>query len=579
MKPSTALDTATRKTSRWFRAGSHRGEIDQILDLYWGGPERRITGLTVRIIGLNLLALIGLLFGVFSIGQYQTIVINSKIKVLETEIFLVAAALSQSPLRELGPNSHSQGTDEIDRMTSMLSETLDKRIIVFDQAGHKIADSQKIKTATSPVFTLAPEPQEDRSLGIITLKDVTAFFVSLIPKVTELQPYIEIDAQNASAFPDAAKAMRGEISLSAWSAPRGKTVITAAMPIVNDLRSLGVVMLYSDGRDIEAAVVDAWYDLLRIFFITLVVTVLLSVYLSGVIARPLRKLAKAAENVRKGKADFTEIPDMSHRKDEIGELSLVLRDMTHALWERMDSIEAFAADVAHEIKNPLSSLKSAVETAHIVKKKEDLHKLLGIIQHDVERLDRLITDISHASRLDAELSRENFVRVDLKKLLRNLINVYKEPLERDYNSTENIQQATKDGIKIKLFMPDGEDVFVSGSETRLIQVFQNIIANALSFSPHGSTILISLERAPNRISLFFEDEGPGIPENKLKSVFERFYSERPRHEDFGHHSGLGLSICRQIIAAHNGIVFAENRVNAEGKIKGARFVVILNTVS
>jgi two-component system sensor histidine kinase ChvG len=250
--------------------------------------------------------------------------------------------------------------------------------------------------------------------------------------------------------------------------------------------------------------------------------------------------------------------------------------MTHALWERMDTIEAFAADVSHEIKNPLTSLKSAVETAMVVKKKNDLNKLLEVIQEDVERLDRLITDISHASRLDAELSREQFEELDLKKLLHNMINAYKDPLDRKEVVNSSYDEAVKDGVRITLGVPENMDVIVLGSEGRLIQVFQNIVANALSFSPEGTTVRILVAVNDKRITVSIEDEGPGVPDNQFKNVFERFYSERPEHEKYGQHSGLGLSICKQIITAHNGVIFVENRRDGDGEVCGARFVVILN---
>jgi len=336
--------------------------------------------------------------------------------------------------------------------------------------------------------------------------------------------------------------------------------------------------MVSDGEDINHALGDAWFNILKIFLLTLFITILLSIYLSGVIARPLRKLASAAENVRKGKLKHTEIPDMSDRKDEIGELSIVLRDMTNALWDRMDTIEAFAADVSHEIKNPLTSLKSAVETAFIVKNKEDMDKLLEIIKHDIERLDRLISDISNASRLDAELSREMFNKIDMKALLRHLLDSYKSPLEREAENSHNSDEALKDGILITLDMADHADIFVRGSEGRLIQVFQNIISNAISFAPIKTTIKILVTLKGNRVTIAIEDEGSGIPENQLENVFGRFYSERPEHEKYGQHSGLGLSICKQIITAHNGIIYAENNKDRDGNVIGARFVVILNVV-
>ncbi len=571
-------------TNRWFRAERHRGEIDRLFDLYWGGKERRITALTLKIMGVNLMAVIALIFGVVYLSQYHTRLVEAKLEHFETEIMIVAAALSDGALEEgEGELQKSRLFPEVAaRISGRLGATLGKRILVFDKFGKMIVDSEKYIRSRDikPVFVVMKE-KPSRLESIELLKDMAAWIVSLFPKHNMLPLFHGIESENASDYYDAFDALGRNLSMSAWrsSEDEKRLVLTAAMPILGLSGVEGVVMMVNDDNNIRESIGDAWFDIVKIFFVTLFITILLSIYLSGVIARPLRKLASAAENVRKGKMKYTEIPDMGDRNDEIGELSLVLRDMTHALWERMDTIEAFAADVAHEIKNPLTSLKSAVETAIVVKNKKNLNKLLEIIKEDTERLDRLITDISHASRLDAELSRERFDEVDLKKLLHNLVDAYKSPLDRNYGANVSNDEAVKDGVRIKLSAPENSDVFVRGSEGRLIQVFQNIVANALSFSPKGGAVRILLKINDNkRVTVAIEDEGPGIPDNQFKNVFERFYSERPEHEKYGQHSGLGLSICKQIVTAHNGVIFAENRRDSSGETSGARFVVILNSV-
>jgi two-component system sensor histidine kinase ChvG len=347
--------------------------------------------------------------------------------------------------------------------------------------------------------------------------------------------------------------------------------LSAAAPLRIGDKVAGALLLTREASDIEEALGAVWIDVLKIFSITFVITIMLSIYLSNTIAQPLRRLARAAENVRTGRSDDREIPDFSGRKDEIGELSLVLRDMMAALWERMDSIESFAADVAHELKNPLTSLRSAVETASVVEKKTDRDKLFDIIKHDVDRLDRLISDISHASRLEAELSREDFQRFNLGEALRQLIDIYKNPLERDIKKGKG--RARFHGVEIKI--EETGDVYVWGLEERLMQVFQNLISNAVSFSPEKGLVLVHITPGNSHVRVTVEDQGPGIPENKLETIFERFYSERPQHEDFGQHSGLGLSICRQIVEAHRGQIYAENILGG-GKVTGAKFTVILN---
>ena len=583
-KRSTESDTAIKKTSRWFRIGTHRGEIDQLFDLYWGGKERRITNLTLRIMGVNALAVITLILGVVYLSQYHMTLISSRLEHFETELKLVTAAITEGALAdevtaegEVYFLSHSR----VELLSARLGATLNKRVMVFDEKGEMIADSELLieKYQIKPIFQVVRE--EKRKLeSVEVLKEMASWIVAFFPEHNTLPLFEGITSEKAIDYHDAAEAYDKKLNMTPWRDVSGDLVLTASMPILSDTRAVrGVVMMISDGADIKEALGDAWFNILKIFLVTLIITVLLSIYLSGVIARPLRKLASAAENVRKGKLKHTEIPDMSDRNDEIGELSIVLRDMTHALWDRMDTIEAFAADVSHEIKNPLTSLKSAVETASIVKKKEDLQRLLDIIKHDIERLDRLISDISNASRLDAELSREAFGVINFKTLLRNLLDSYKSPLEREMQNRYNSDEALKDGIMITLDMPDHADIYVRGSEGRLIQVFQNIIANALSFAPVKSTIKILVTLKGNRVSIAIEDEGPGIPENQLDNVFKRFYSERPEHEKYGQHSGLGLSICKQIITAHNGIIYAENNIERDGEVSGARFVVLLNVVT
>lgn len=577
-KPSTESGTDTRKNNRWFRTGSHRGEIDQLFDLYWGGPERRITGLTVRIIAVNALALLSLLIGILYLGQYQTRLIEAKLEVFETEMYLATAAISEGAVNRDDKGEASISSDEAKRMALRLGATLGSRIMVFDTGGDLIADSDSLEAGGTNVRPLFRVIKEDDTLeSVELLKRMGGYIVSFLPDHNKLPLYPGSASKRAEDYKAAAEAMRGRLSISAWRNAEGGILLTAAMPVRADSGVLGAVMLLSEGRDIRTALGDAWFDIIKVFIGTLLITVLLSIYLSGSIARPLKKLATAAENVRKGRLKYTEIPDMSDRHDEIGELSIVLRDMTHALWERMDTIESFAADVAHEIKNPLTSLKSAVETARIVKSKQDREKLLAIIQHDVERLDRLITDISGASRLDAELSREAFVALDLRQLLYDLVDTYRTPLDREQGGRDGGDVvAVKDGIRIVLDFPQDMEIRVVGSAGRLHQVFQNIVANARSFSVPGGAIRISVQVKANHVSVSIEDEGRGIPENKLGAIFERFYSERPQHEDYGRHSGLGLSICKQIISAHKGAIYAENIKDAAGVIKGARFVVVLN---
>ena len=337
----------------------------------------------------------------------------------------------------------------------------------------------------------------------------------------------------------------------------------AAVPIQRYKQVTGAILLSNNGEKVARGLLEVRLTILQVFVLSLLVTVLLSLYLAGTIARPIHRLALAAEQVRRGQGRGHTIPDLSKRKDEIGELSAALRDMTEALWQRMDAIEAFAADVAHEIKNPLTSLRSAVETVTLIKDPAQRDKLMAIIMDDINRLNRLISDISDASRLDAELSRAEAEPVSIRDLLQSIFDIYQ--------STRREEDA-----QMSLVLNADDPLQISGLERRLVQVIRNLGANALSFSPPEGTIILRGDRTEDgQVRISVEDEGPGIPENKLEAVFERFYSERPRDEKFGTHSGLGLSISKQIIEAHRGRIFAENLYAPNGEVRGARFCVVL----
>jgi two-component system sensor histidine kinase ChvG len=272
----------------------------------------------------------------------------------------------------------------------------------------------------------------------------------------------------------------------------------------------------------------------------------------------VRRLADAAEHVRRRIKSRVEIPDFTHRKDEIGDLSGTLRAMTDALYSRIEGIESFAADVAHELKNPLTSLRSAVETLPLAKSDESRKRLLAVIEHDVRRLDRLISDISDASRLDAELQRQDSAPVDLKRLLSTVVGVANE--------------VQRDGVSVALKF-EGANFVVPGNDSRLGQVINNLVDNARSFSPPNGTVRVACRHLNREVEIIVDDDGPGIQPDAMEKIFERFYTDRP-HQGFGQNSGLGLSISKQIIDAHGGKLRAENRTAAD-EILGARFIVRL----
>jgi len=326
----------------------------------------------------------------------------------------------------------------------------------------------------------------------------------------------------------------------------------------------GALLLSTQGGDIDQIVEAERLSILKVALIATGVMIVLSVLLAGTIAGPVRRLADAAEHVRRRIRSRVEIPDFTKRRDEIGDLSGTLRAMTDALYSRIEGIESFAADVAHELKNPLTSLRSAVETLPLAKTEDSRKRLLAVIEHDVRRLDRLISDISDASRLDAELQRQDTAPVDLRKLLMTVASVANE-VQRE------------DGVTVSLNF-EGNAFVVPGNDSRLGQVINNLIDNARSFSPQGGSVQVTCRRLKSEIEIVVDDDGPGIPSDAMEKIFERFYTDRP-HQGFGQNSGLGLSISKQIVEAHGGKLWAENRTHpvtdAEPEVAGARFILRL----
>ncbi|MBL4691753.1 MAG: HAMP domain-containing histidine kinase, partial [Magnetovibrio sp.] len=352
-------------------------------------------------------------------------------------------------------------------------------------------------------------------------------------------------------------AMRGEVWVAHRNMPDRSLVLSVALPVTRYKQTLGVLMLSKTSADIDNVMFEVRKDTLQVFTVTLIFTVLVSLYLGGTIARPIRNLSRAAERIRIGHHREHTIPNMQAREDEIGDLASALNEMTEALWARMDAIEAFAADVSHEIKNPLTSLKSAVETTRLVKDPEQLKKLMEVIQEDVERLDRLITDISDASRLDAELSRSTSKPVDLGDLLATLVDIH------NTTSEQSVHLDVQDGVLTK------------GSPDRLMQVWRNLLSNAISFTNPNQPICIKAWAEKDWVCVTVQDTGPGLAPGKEQAIFDRFYSERPEGEDFGRHSGLGLSISLQIIEAHGGTLKAETLKDESGTPTGSLFTVRL----
>jgi two-component system, OmpR family, sensor histidine kinase ChvG len=343
-------------------------------------------------------------------------------------------------------------------------------------------------------------------------------------------------------------------------------IVSVAVPVQRFRAVRGSLMLSTQGADIDDVLASERLAIFKVFLVAAGVMVVLSFLLAGTIAGPVRRLAEGAQQVRRRIRTRVDLPDFSRRRDEIGHLSGSIRDMTNALYSRIEAIERFAADVAHELKNPLTSLRSAVETLPLAKTEESRSRLLDVIKHDVKRLDRLITDISAASRLDAEMQRQDALPVDLETLLTTIIGVASERHD--------------DGVTITLNFEGPGPFIVLGHDSRLGQVIDNLVDNARSFSPAGATVRVTCRRVQDEVEIVVDDDGPGVAPDAIDKVFERFYTDRP-DQGFGQHSGLGLSICKQIAEAHDGRIWVENRQAAAApadempNVLGARFIVRL----
>lgn len=521
-----------------------------------------IPPITRRILAINLLALGFLFAGMFYLDEYRRGLITAELATMRSEANLFAAAIGESA--SFADPTTGEGLISLiaQQMVRRMVESSRVRARLFNEDEALVADSLLLggPGGVVQIEDLPPPRTEGQQL-----RDFLAGYDRLLARLwsrEDLPVYSEKAVQTARDYPEVMLALSGETASTVRAGPDGGMVLSVAVPVQRYKQVLGALMLTKGSEQIDTSVLKVRLDVLKWFLLALAVTVLLSIYLASTIASPILRLAVAAQKMRRDLHRQHTIPDFGNRRDEIGQLAAALRDMTRALWLRIDAIERFAADVAHELKNPLSSLRSAVETAARVNDSDRRQKLMSIILDDVGRLDRLISDISDASRLDAELSRENSDAVDIRQMLRTIAEV-----------TE--MTAQKQRTRLVVDIDRKHDLVVNGIESRLVQVFRNLIANALSFSPPDSTITLRARRENATVVAEVLDEGPGIPEGREKDIFKRFYSERPQTEKFGQHSGLGLSISKQIVEAHGGTVEVRNRRRPDGKIIGARFVVTL----
>ena len=556
-----------------------------------------VSRLTVTIFLANVIALAILLVGSFGLTQFRDGLIQAKLQGVRAQAQIIADVLAQTAIDETTCQPVEEGDlARIGESGALCALSLDQGDVneIFNRVWDSFEGRVRIFKApqtfeTPPVGDASELLLEDVVLRrdiIVTetlapIEEATTenFFARLWAPVSEAVGDVLSGNYRRNA---ARRSIEGELNDALASSPfaqqRGATsvrlnedgelVASVSVPIRKVQAIYGIVTAEIGG--IDALVSDARLAILPFFGLASTAAILSSLLLTAAIAQPIRQLVQATDKVREGisAAGRARIPDFSHRRDEIGELSLALRLMTQSIYARIEAIESFAADVAHELKNPLTSIRSAIETLDIAVDPAARAKLMSVVKKDVARMDRLITDISNASRLDAELARQTREAVDLRKLLADIVDMYAATL--------------KDGQSTVRFEPGGPPAYINGNPATLSQVFRNLIDNARSFSPPGGEVRLLLDEDDQFVRVTVEDDGPGIPPDSLEKVFDRFYTKRPAGAAFGNNSGLGLAICRQIVASHGGRIWAENRYAAADADEtaprlGARFIVDMPT--
>src|SRR5262245_25662521 len=577
------------------RSANEAGRAEDALPAKRPGRLRRwwqflltqpFSSLTHRILFLNVAGLVALVVGVLLLSQFRAGLIDARIQTLMVQADMIAGAIATSAtvesdsssitidpdrLLELqtgesyGPDDYSSlefpiNPERVAPVLRRLVSPTQTRARIYDRDGVLLLDSRNLYGRGDVLRFDLPPPTVKRPGWL--MRQWTKFRRWL--QKGDLPLYRELGPDNGKGYPEVTEALNGQKASRVRVNDRGEVIVSVAAAVQRSRAVRGAVLLSTQGGDIDAAVEAERFQIVTVFLVLLGVMVVLSMLLARTIAGPGSRLAARAEHVRRRIRSRVEIPNFTHRRDEIGHLSGALRDMTNALYSRIEAIESFAADVAHELKNPLTSLRSAVETLPLAKNEQSRARLLAVIQHDVKRLDRLISDISDASRLDAELQRQEVGPIDLAKLLNTLVTVANEVRRNDQ-------------VRVSLRFEGGgpSDFMVAGHDSRLGQVVDNLIQNARSFSPVGGTVRVTCRRLRSQVEITVEDEGPGVRPDALEKIFERFYTDRPE-QGFGQNSGLGLSISKQIVEAHGGRIWAENRLSVDGsKVLGARFVVRL----
>jgi two-component system sensor histidine kinase ChvG len=546
-----------------------------------------------RLLLVNLGGLVALLLGFLWINQTRIGVIDARVQSLQLQGEIIAAAIAGTatvdreaitidPERLLNLQSGEQAPEDIlsalefslnpERVAPIVQRLISPtrlRARVYDRDGVLMLDTRGFAGLRDVTRIELPPPAEDSTIFERSWSMwKRSFGKAAIPPLE--------DSAAGRPAQEVQRALQGVNANVVRVNAQGDTIISAAFPIQRLRAVRGALQLSTQDGDIDEIIAAERLNILILFAAVTMIMLLISLLMANTIAKPVERLAMGAERVRRSIKSRHQIPDFTDRGDEIGHLSAALRDMTTALYNRIAAIESFAADVAHELKNPLTSLRSAVETLPRVRDDSARNRLLQVIQHDVKRLDRLISDISDASRLDAELAKADAEPIDMAKLAEAVVSLARDSRKRE--DADILLSLAKPPI------PKGQraaDAFlVMGHDSRLGQVLTNLLDNASSFAPAGSSVKVRLSRRWNEVVLEVEDEGPGVPEHALERIFERFYTDRPPEQGFGQNSGLGLSISRQIIEAHRGSIVVENRPPPPGALPetlsgGARFVVTL----
>ena len=559
--------------------------------LAWWVHRLAPASLTSRIVLLNIAGLIVLVLGILYFNQFRQGLIDARVQSLMPQANIIAAAVAGSATVDTGSividpdaliNSQDDAAADADQLRDLdfpinpenagpilrrLLASTSIRARIIDPDGNLVVDSRylygrgEITQRELPPFDAKPD-----TIWMRWWKRLNDWLFT-----NDYPHQKDYGVDNGKEFAEVLAALNGASVSIVRVNDQNEIIVSVAVPIQRFRAVLGALVLSTSGGEIDNVLLAERKIVLFTFGFVALVTILLSVFLAGTIAEPIRRLASAAERVRRGVNKRVEIPDFTQRRDEIGHLSGALRDMTTELYNRIEAIEAFAADVSHELKNPLTSLRSAVETLPFAKTEEQRSRLIEVVKDDVRRLDRLITDISGASRLDAELARSEVSPLNVAEVLDSLVSFANETRK------ENQAAITLEVQPPPAAIPRDKAFVILGHDTRLGQVVRNLIDNARSFAPAQSTVRVRVRRLQYYVEFRVEDEGPGIPPENLERIFERFYTDRPEGS-FGKNSGLGLSISRQIVEAHKGRIWAENRYGkapqgGERPILGARFIV------